>query len=306
MTPLSKRLIAATAAATAIFCAVLLLAPRHAVSNASVAVTSYPLLDIVRSVTGPSIEVGLVMPAGANPHSFEPTPSTIAMLTDARAVYAIGHGFDDWIDPVLRETGATKVVVDAGIALRRPAENVHDPLDAADDEHEEEGSVDPHYWLDARNASAIAATVAADLSLRFPEKKEMFASNLAVAQARFADTDRAVRETLASLTNRKVVTLHDAWYYFAEAYDIQVVGSFEPTAAREPSPRYLTTLEDAIRTSGARTLYTEPGVATAAIRAFAADNGLDIVELDPLEGATDGDYHDILLHNAKTISAHQR
>jgi len=305
MTALSRRLLVAMVATGAIVWIALLLAPRQAASNASVAVTSYPLLDIVRSVAGPSIEVGLVMPAGANPHSFEPTPSTIAMLAGANAVYAIGHGFDDWIDPVLRETGTKKIVVDDGIALRSPVEHISDPLDATGDDHDDL-DVDPHYWLDAKNAAAIAAAVAADLSGRFPEKKEEFAANLVAAQARFVDTDRMVRETLSTLTNRKVVTLHDAWYYFAEAYGIEIVGSFEPTAAREPSPQYLAALEDAIRASGARTLYTEPGVATAAIQAFAADNGLAIVELDPIEGATDGNYHDILLHNAKTIRDHQR
>jgi len=287
--------------------AALLLAPEKEISTVRVAVTSHPLLDIVRSVAGPTLATSSLLPPGQDPHSFEPSPSTVAMLSTVDVVYAIGHGFDDWADIAIRETDAVKVVVDANIALRDASTPIHDE-DAEEHAEEEDGHgpVDPHYWLDGRNAIQIAKTVAADLSQRFPGEAARIDENLSLTIARIARADDEARALLADIPSRSVVTLHDAWYYFAEAYDLDIVGSFEPTAAREPSPQYLAALEDAVRASGTSTLYTEIGGTTSAVRSFAADNGLDVAELDPLEGATIEPYDVILLRNAQTIRDHQR
>lgn len=302
MSPLVKRLLVAISVTTACVVAVIILSPKRTSSGAMVAVTTHPLLDLVSSVAGNDIAVEAIMPPGSNPHSFEPSPSSIALLSNVRVIYAIGHGFDDWIDPILQESPAQKVVVDTNIRLRKTASTIADEQSGEEDE---EGPIDPHYWLDARNAITIAKTVADDLTARFPDKADSIAENLTLTISRLESTDQEVRSLLAGMKFKKIVTLHDAWYYFAEAYGLEVIGSFEPSAAREPSPTYLSTLEDAVRASGTKTLYTESNTATASIKAFAEDNGMMIVELDPIEGATDGGYNEVMRRNAKTISNRQ-
>lgn len=257
-----------------------------------VAATVFPLYDIAKHVAGDGIEVVLVTPAGANPHTFEPKPSLIRELRGARSLYAIGHGLDDWIDTVLSaEPGMKKTVVDRGITLLRS---------------EEDGGVDPHYWLDAANGKLIAQTIAADLTADFPDLAPAIRKNLADYEVTLDETDRLVKERLAPLQNRDLVTLHDAWYYFAQAYGLRVVGSFEPAPGRQPSPQYLATLRAAVRGSGAKTVYTEPQISAAGLQSFIQDNGLRLVELDPFGGLGGrGTYASLLRYNADFIAQNQ-
>lgn len=280
---------------------------REAPSGPSVAVTSFPLHDVVKSVAGPAITVNVIMPPGANAHTFEPTPAAVRALSGAAVVYAIGHGFDDWIDAMLADAYVQKITVDRNIALRETAEHAEEEEEGHEDAGEEaHGPVDPHYWLVARNMAEVARTVAADLATRFPDRRAEFAANLAATEARLMSADAEISRILAELPRKDIVTLHDAWYYFAEAYGLTMVGSFEPSAAREPSPRYLADLEKAVRQAGVTVIYKEPGMPTSGLEAFAADNGLRIVALDTVEGTANEPYDVIMLRNAAIIKENQR
>ncbi len=272
-------------------------------SRPSVAVTVFPLYDIVRNVAGDDVRVELILPSGANPHTYELTPSALRRLSGIEAIYAIGHGLDEWALAVRDQVHAGYVVVDKGITLRESSEHG----DEEEDDHEGEddhGPIDPHYWLDARNAVTIARTVRDDLSVRFPshaialnERFERYAAELMVL-------DAELRETLSAVSDPHIVTLHDAWYYFADAYGLEVVGTYEPTAAREPTPAYLAGLIQAIRDADVRILFAEPGAGVASIASFVEDNGLEVRVLDPEGGGVPGreSYIELMRYNAATIA----
>lgn len=277
--------------------------PRPEGPGESVAVTSYPLYDMTKSVAG-DLEVTMIVPPGANSHTFEATPSTISMLRGAKVVYAIGHGFDSWVETLIGDAGVPLVVVDRGITLRASTE----PFGHEEEEHaeEEHGPIDPHYWLDARNARVMARTIAEDLMQRFPERAEAIGANLARVLDEFEATDNRMRAILKDVTVRDIVTLHDAWYYFADAYGLRIVGSFEPSAAREPTPQYLVALQKAVREAGVKVLYRDMNTSVAGLEGFLKDNDLRVADLDPLEGATQDGYSATMLRNAETIRDNQR
>ncbi len=266
--------------------------PVPSAAERKVAATIFPLYDIARHLTGEGIEVVLVTPPGANPHTFEPKPSLIRDLRGAVSLYAIGHGLDDWIDPVLAaEPSMKKIVVDRGISL----------LDSTEDE-----GTDPHYWLDAQNGLLIAETIAADLTLSFPDRSEEIRRNLAAYEDALRAADTEIRKELEPLAKRDLVTLHDAWYYFAEAYGLHVIGSFEPSPGRQPSPQYIAALRNAIRLSGTKTVYTEPQISASGLQSFIQDNGLRLVELDPFGGIGNRQsYIAVLRYNAEFILHNQ-
>ncbi len=265
--------------------------------SADVAATIYPIYDITRSIAGDALNVGLVLPAGASPHTFEPTPSLVRKLSDASVVYAIGHGFDDWVDSVIETVESEKFIVDGGVKLREA------------EEHEEEGGhhgeEDPHYWLSVTHAIVIASNIKTDLSSRYPEYEETFTINLADYSSKLVETDLEIRRVLGEIENRGLITLHDAWYYFAEEYDLDIVGTFEPTAGREPTPQYLADLIGAIEASQATTLYTEPQLGTDSLTSFLADYNLSLAELDPIGGQSNETYIEMMLQNAQTIANNQ-
>ncbi len=292
-----------TAAAVAL---VVLSSPRTpppAASPRRVAATVFPLYDIVRNVAGDGVTVSLVLPPGGEPHSFEPTPSTVRDVAAASAVYAVGHGIDDWIDRALTEGSAAKVVVDRGIALRASPETV--ALAEGEDEHGPEPE-DPHYWLTVPNAMIIAETVADDLAARFPADADVFRANLARYRTELSALDADVRAMLDAAKNKNIVTFHDAWYYFAEEYGLRIAGTFEPSPGREPTARGLATLKEAIDRNRVRALYTEPLFSDAAVTAFARDEGVVLAAIDDIGGAPGRDtYASLMRYNAETIRENQ-
>ena len=198
----------------------------------------------------------------------------------------------------------------------------HDHEDAHEDENEHEdhdeeghddhahdhahGEFDPHYWLSIPNAKIIASTIADDLSERFPESSEMFESNLEQYLVELDETNEEITEMLSGLENRSIVTFHDAWYYFGKAYDLEILGTFVPTAGREPTPQYLADLSELLEQAGTTTIYSEPQLSTESIQGFSEDLNLNVATIDPIGGSEkDDSYINLMKRNAKTIKNNQ-
>lgn len=258
-------------------------------ANPSVAVTIFPIYDIARVIAGDVVDVTLLMPPGADPHSFEPTPDKVAVLADADAIYAVGHDIDNWLD-MITPPNADITTLDKNIALRTNAE----------------GNIDPHYWLNIPNGKIIAGTIADDLSQRFPDSASQFVSNLAAYNLTLDAAEQKVQQEMTRVTNKNIVTMHDAWYYFANAYGLSIVGTFEQSGEREPTPRDLANLSETIRQYGITTFFSDAAESEDALNAFAADNNLALVPLDA-EGTSGNfdSYIELIVGNATRINENQ-
>lgn len=279
-------------------------------SEAKVAATIFPIYDMTQNIAGDVIDVELALPAGASPHTFDPSPSTLRDLQGTEVIYAVGHGLDNWTETINESIGAETLVVDTGVAIRERAhEEEHDDEHEDEDEHEEEhvhGDTDPHYYLSISNANVIAQTITDDLSQRFPEHAETFNANLENYLAELELAQNEIIATLDGVQNNNLITLHDAWYYFAEEYDLNIVGTFEPSPGREPTPQYLVELTEAVESANVQTIYSEPQLATSSIEAFLSDNKLKLAELDPIGGVGERQsYIDLMKYNAEIIAQNQ-
>lgn len=260
-----------------------------------VAATIFPLYDITREITQDLVSVTLILPPGASPHTFEPTTTLLKELSITQAVYRIGSDLDRWIESAAKSSAVPLITVDDGIVLRK-----------AVDEEESSSGIDPHYWLTVRNAQTIAKTIAQDLQERFPELADEFEKNLNSYLAELDATEQEVRSILSQVENPSVVTFHDAWFYFAEAYGLQIVGTYEPTAAREPTPQYLADLLSLMEASNTDIIYSEVQSSNAVLQAFLQDYGYGTAFLDDIGGSDDRDsYIELMKYNAKTIADNQ-
>jgi ABC-type Zn uptake system ZnuABC Zn-binding protein ZnuA len=242
-----------------------------------VAATIPPLADIVREVAGSSATVIRILPAGASPHTFEPSPGTARDLTRARTIFAIGHGLDDWVVTLAAASGVSRVVrADAGLKLR--------PVAHRDNSRDGRELVDPHYWLSCANAKKIATTVEGELASLFPDQAGAFASRRAIYAARLDSLDAEIRSTLARLPSRDIATFHDAFEYFAADYDLRVVAVFEPYPGREPGPRFVRDFQKEIRQAHVRAVFAEPQLSMDFLKPIAQDLGVTLSVLDPLGG----------------------
>jgi zinc transport system substrate-binding protein len=148
----------------------------------------------------------------------------------------------------------------------------------------------------------MAKNIATELSRVDPENASYYEANL----VKFTEEMNALQAELAELVEAvhddAFITLHDAWSYFADTFDLNLVGSFEPTGAEEPSPRYLKKLADTVEEHDVHAIFSEPQLSTSSLEGFANDYGLEIAVLDPLGGIGSQDsYQALLRYNIQTL-----
>jgi ABC-type Zn uptake system ZnuABC Zn-binding protein ZnuA len=253
----------------------------------SVAVTIYPLYDIVRNVAGEFAAVQLILPPGASPHLFEFSPKQLGALQNISDVFAIGHGLDNWAAQVTNVVkGARVCTVDAGIPLRTFAN----------------GSVDPHYWLHFGNARQIADNIAIELGAIDPAHSDAYRKNAKAYKKALTEKEDVLKSLLAPARGESILTFHDAWFYFAQDFGLNIVGSFEPAAGVEPTPRSLEALQTEVRARQIHVIFIEPQLSTSLLEGFAKDNHLGVARLDPLGGVDERTtYLDLMTYNANAI-----
>ncbi|HUJ79607.1 MAG TPA: metal ABC transporter substrate-binding protein [Nitrospiria bacterium] len=253
----------------------------------AVAGTIYPLYDMIRVVGGAHVAAKVILPPGASPHLFEFSPRQLEGLRHVKAIFAIGHGLDDWATQVATVApGVRIIIVDRGIPLRTF----------------EDGTTDPHYWLHLGNARRIAETIATGLSDIDPANAAAYRAAAEAYQRQLSDEERRLMAVLAPARGMPILTFHDAWYYFADEFGLTIAGTFEPAAGQEPTPRYLASLQRTIARERIRILFIEPQMSSGVVRSFAEDNHLGIAVLDPLEGGEGrSTYLDLMAYNANVI-----
>jgi ABC-type Zn uptake system ZnuABC Zn-binding protein ZnuA len=256
-----------------------------------VAATIFPLADIVSNVGGDHVEVVTIMPPGASPHTFEPSPETIGKVSGARAIFRIGSGLDNWVDNV---TGAMQnrpdvVEVSGGIELRKFAD----------------GSTDPHYWLSLKNGELMAVNVAQELSKLDPANTERYMAAMMDYTKKLEAADAEIKKILAPVKGRSFATFHEAWFYFPKAYGLEVTEAFEPFPGKEPTPAYLHKFEETLRAKNIKWIFSEPQFSSEAISQVAKDMGVKLGVLDPEGGmaseAGQSGYIPMVKRNAQTI-----
>ena len=287
-------------------------APRVVVSIA-------PVHSLVAAVTGDVASPHLIVPPGQSPHTFSLAPSDARALARADAVFTAGGATDRFLERPLRTLaddaqhvsllsapGVRQLPARSGGAwrdghhrhedededahghedTRGQAENHgqgenpgHDP-----DAHTEGASagVDPHAWLDPRNAMAFVDTVAARLADLDPARAERYRANAAATAERLAALDREIERELAPLAERPYLVFHDAYQYFERRYRLAAAGSVVVDPGRPPGARRLSELRDRIRREGIECLFVEPQFEPRIAQSIAEGTGVRIGELDPL------------------------
>jgi zinc transport system substrate-binding protein len=264
-----------------------------------IAATIFPLVDIIRNITGDAAQVIQILPAGASPHTFDLTPGQVRELQKARIIFKIGV-IDDWIDGIAENApGAEIVSLQKHIALKPYRADGHDH---GRDETAHQGEFDPHYWLDARNGVVMAQNICARLRGLDPAHADLYSKNSLRYQRELLRIDDDLKKTLATLKNHKIIVFHDGWRYFAAAYGLEILAVFQPAPGREPAPRDLQKLYTLARNNKIKAVFSEPQLPTASLEPLLEDLGLRLLILDPLGGATPGDsYIRLLRRNVQNI-----
>ncbi len=237
--------------------------------------------DVVRQVGGEAIDLSVLLPLGADPHTFEPRPQDIAALSQAQVVFINGLGLEEALEPVLEANARGKVVaVSDGIEVL-PFNGMEEGEEHEGEEDHHHAAGDPHTWTDPNNVIIWAQNIAAALAQADPENATTYQANAEAYIARLRELDAWIRQQVEQVPHdqRKLVTDHAILGYFAQEYGFEQVGlvvsSLSTNAA--PSAQELAALEDAIREQGVRAILVGRTVNPAISGQLAQDTGIKLV-----------------------------
>lgn len=260
----------------------------------TVAASIPPLSSLVAEVGQDRVTVVQLVPNGANPHTYEPTPSDTVKVAQAEAFFLVGLGFDTYLEKII------KAVKGEGA----PIYYVSSGLDLLEDEHEgHHEEANPHVWLSLRNAQVILETIARSLATLDPEGAAFYQENARKYAQVLADLDSWFTEEVSSFPSRAFVATHNSLSYLARDYGLFEAGVLEKAPGYEPTPQELAELVTLMRRENVRVIVVEPQFSAKAAQVLAEETGSTLVSFDPLGSFPDTPYHVLMEQNLKKLAA---
>ncbi len=224
-----------------------------------VVATTTQLGDLVRNVGGRHVELTQILQPNTDPHDYEPRPRDVQDTAGAKLVFESGDDLDDWMGEVVSQAGGDPTVVDVGKSV---------PVKLGGD---------PHWWHDPVNAEAAVRAVRDALIKTNPSAGEAYERAAATYLAKLKDLDASIRSCLGALpaSQRKLVTDHDAFGYFARRYRIEVIGAVIPsqTTQAQASAGDVAKLSSLIRRERVKAVFPESSINPKLARAIARQTG---------------------------------
>ena len=240
----------------AVATALLVVAAHPAAAKLNVAASINDLASIAANVGGDQVQVFAIARPTSDPHRIEALPSYMVKVSRAQLFLRVGLGLDQWAEAIVEGSRNSKLkLVDCsqGVnVLEKPAGKV----DASMGDVHPYGN--PHYWLDPRNAAAIARNIAEAFAAADPASAATYRANATAFAARSQEAWKRNADIAAKLPSRVVFTYHRSWSYFANAFGLEVVDTVEPVPGIPPTARHLAELVTQAKARGVRLLIQEP------------------------------------------------
>lgn len=278
-----------------------------------VVTTFYPMYDFTKQVAQDDAEVSMLLEAGMEVHSFEPSSQMIAEIQDADVFIYNSPEMETWVPDVLASIDTSDMVVicaSDAITLLEYEGEAH----AHDHESEEEGAnaghshtVDLHVWLDPVLAQTEVSTIAEGLAEADPDNAEDYLENAGIYNGKLNELDEAYRAAFEGTENRTFVTQHAAFAYLAARYDLNQISVTGLNAEVEPSAAALATLSDYVKANNISHIYFENNASSQTAETLAEEVGVELAVLSPLEGITEedqkegSDYISVMLDNLEAL-----
>ncbi len=264
------------------------------------------LSDIAQNVAGDRLHVEALVPAGVDPHSFEPVPSDVRKVADCNVLIVNGAGLEQFLNHLLQNAGGTRLVVEAstGLTSRLPEKG-----EAQDEDHAHR---DPHFWLDPNNVVTYVQNIREGLQRADPDGAAEYAAHADAYIRELEELDHWVAQQVSEIpqSRRLLVTNHESFGYFADRYGFTVVGTVIPSLSTDavPSAQDLSHLVDRMRELGVKAIFLETGSNPELAHQVARETGIHVVtELYTHSPSRPGGpaptYLDMVRFNTSTIIA---
>jgi zinc/manganese transport system substrate-binding protein len=266
-------------------------------------IASFSILgDLVKNVGGDRVEVASLIGPDGNAHVYEPSPADSRRVADAKVVFVNGLGFEGWLGRLVKASGtkAAIVVASTGIAPRSSAS----PTRLGDDK------TDPHAWQSVANAKRYVANIRDALIKADPAGEGIYKANAAAYLAKLDTLDREVREVVAGIApdRRRVITSHNAFGYFQDAYGVAFSAPQGVSSEAEASANDVARIIAQIRNERISAVFLENVTDTRLMQVIARETGARIGGTLYSDALTDANgpaptYIDLIRHNVRQLAA---
>ena len=224
-------------------------------------------------------------------HDYQLLASDMMTLSRADVLLICGAGMESYLPGVTAQFPSLQII------------DCSEGIDLIPSDDEDEGEFNAHTWLDVQNAVSIVRTIAEAACGICPEEADAIRANADKYTARLITLDTEMKESLAPVAGKAIVTFHEAFPYFARAYGLEIVAVINEEHEDTIAPSALAAVINAVREAGNPPLFTEPQYSAQAAITVSMETGAKIYELDPLvTGDMQKDAYEIgMLRNAEAL-----
>ncbi len=246
-------------------------APASKSSKPVVLVTIPPYAYFVEQIAGDTVSTEIFVPPGANPHTYEPTPKQVEKFAQAKIWFRFGDPIEQKILPFLREKYVKDIDLSKGLPLLTATEH-------ACGDHVHEGK-DLHVWLDPHLASKQAKRISEELSLFWPEHKNLFEQNYAGLAQRLEALDQEIQTGLRPYEGITLMLSHPALEYYCKRYGLHQI-SVE-CEGKDPLPKQVVHVVQEAQDKDVKVIFIEPQYSNKGAHLIAKKLELPIYQIDP-------------------------
>lgn len=282
----------------------------------SVYTSFYPMYDFASKIGGDKIDAVNMVPAGTEPHEWEPTAADIAGLEEASVFIYNGAGMEHWVEDVLESIqNDSLIAVEASKGLTL-LEGHHDDEEehSEEEEHSDEdehshGEFDPHVWLDPMNAKAEMESIKNSFIQADPDNKDYYEANYTKYAGEFDALDKEFRDAITSLPNKDIIVAHQAFGYLCSAYGLNQVPVEGLAPDSEPDPARVAEIIEFAKEHDVKVIFFEELVSPKVAEVIASAIGAKTDVLSPVEALSDeqmengDDYFTVMRHNLEALKA---
>ncbi len=250
--------------------------------------TFYPLYDFTKKIVQDTADVEIIVPAGVEPHDFEPSLKQVADIHEADMFIYLDPCMEPWAEK-LKDTLTQKevIVVKAGAGIVQ--------------------NNDPHIWLDPILAKKLSHKIYDAIVMADKDNKDVYEQNMAKLDDMFDELDEVFKAELSGLVAKDIVTTHDAFGYLAERYGLNQIPITGISPQQEPSPKKMAELVDICKQKGIKYIFTEALSSPKLSESLAEEAGVKTLVLNPIGGLTQEqikkgkDYFSLMRENLENL-----
>jgi zinc transport system substrate-binding protein len=250
--------------------------------------TLFPLYDMAKEIAGDKADVTMLLPPGAEAHTYEPRPSDISKIENADVFLYVGAGMEPWADSLINGAGNNDLLTIQASSMVRLINAGQTPAGL---QTEGNGVSDPHIWLDFSNDLVIADAIANAFSLKDPQDAAYFSARAEAYKDRLRVLDGRYNTSLINCKKREFTTGgHNAFTYLADRYNLTGLSAYGLSPDSEPTPMRIKEIDDLVKARGIKYILFEDTVSPKVASAIAEGTGATTLEFSPGENPPKEDY----------------